>query len=161
METDKSVSVATIIAVFVVASVALIVVLGVWLYRKLASKTEENTSPTLKKYSEAPDVCNGGLSTAEIARSHLLRGSSSTVGSGRYWTVYKAELKKECLKGSDEMTSSVLVKELHEEGFNRDRVMKEVMALKKLCHDNVAGLVGVCTDQQPYLVVIENLNQVS
>jgi hypothetical protein len=160
-ETKSSTPVVAIVVVCVVVTILLLVVFGVWFYGKFAGSTEENPSVTQNTHSEALKVktCNGGCDTTEIARSHLERGS--TVGSGRYWTVYKAKLEKEWSKGSNDMAQSVLVKELHEEGFNRDRVMKEVMALKKLCHDNVAPVLGVSTDQQPHLVVIEDLDEVS
>lgn len=158
---SELVPIVPIVAVCGVVYIALMVALGVWCYQRHASNAEQKKSSSQRNDPEAQVVTNGVPSTTEIVRSHLERGSTSTVGSGQYWTVYKAELRKHCSKGDESVVASVLVKELHEEGFNRDRVMKEVKAMKRLHHDNVSALVGVCTDQHPYLLVTENLDQVS
>ena len=154
------VPIVVVVAVCGVVYIVLMVALGVWCYRRCQRKGD--TKPCPSSDVEVATLDDVPLSEFEIGRSQLERGSNSLVGSGWYWTVYKAELKRQKTKGDNSVTVSVLVKEFHEKGFSRDKFMADVMAVKSLQHASVARLVGVCTSRlQPYLMVTENLDQVS
>eukprot|EP00055_Hartaetosiga_balthica_P007684 m.26823 g.26823 ORF g.26823 m.26823 type:complete len:688 (+) comp5891_c0_seq1:88-2151(+) len=81
----------------------------------------------------------------EIDRSDIMMGAR--LGSGQYGEVYEAVLRSK--------SRHVAVKTLKEDAMDAKDFLKEAEVMKKLKHENLVELIGVCTLDAPLYIVTE------
>eukprot|EP01134_Creolimax_fragrantissima_P003670 CFRG3670T1 len=94
--------------------------------------------PTLTDFSHAT------RDMWEISRDTI--GLSEKLGEGEFGSVYK---------GTWNNTTVVAVKTLKAASMGAAEFLKEATIMKKLQHQNLVRLYAVCTDSEPYYIVLE------
>ncbi|KNC74523.1 TK/SFK-SRC protein kinase [Sphaeroforma arctica JP610] len=94
--------------------------------------------PTLTDFSHAT------RDMWEIKRETI--GLSEKLGEGEFGTVWK---------GTWNNNTHVAVKELKKGNMGAEEFLKEASIMKKLQHQNLVRLYAVCTDSEPYYIVLE------
>ena len=81
----------------------------------------------------------------EISRDEIALGRR--LGSGQYGEVYKGEWRK--------YNKEVAVKTFKEETTDQEEFLKEANVMKKMQHENLVQLLGVCTLSTPLFIITE------